>query len=530
MRAWGASFGLYHADEPIVVNHALAYASGDLNPHFYKLPPLTSYVLFGTYGVFFLAGKLLGFFKSVGEFEKLFFQKPLVFYEVGRLFLGAFLGTATVVTLYRHVRRYFNERAALFSALFLAFNFLHGRDSHFIYADIPMTFFMMGCVFLSLRLLNETGWSAYWPAGVFLGIACAFKYNAAIAAVPIITAHCLSERKPFHLLLMTGLLSLGVYIILNPFSVKDFAFFMKEFSGQGSVEGSAGVLYHLRYSLVQGCGILLLLAGACGWMIAWKSYSRQTTVILSFVTAFYAALIFFSQTHERYALPLIPFICFGAGVLADRWFTWRGGVLKTAAAALLVIAWLIPAAKLVQTDLLFARPDTRDLARIWIEKNVPSEKKVAFSHSFQRPRLGRSMQQWDQLKAEGSLRVERIVKEKKYARTDGPLYTLYFLSDRPTTEFTQAQPTLAFDMKKIQEERIDYAVVHYEEADTHQAFYANLKSSAKLVERISPYADPKKSFSVDSNSVTAAAVSWSELFSRKNFGPVLEIYRVGNSQ
>ena len=80
LRTWGVSFGLYHADEPIVVNHALAYASGDLNPHFFKIPPLTSYVLFGTYGIFFLVGKIFSIFTSIADFERLFFQNPLVFY------------------------------------------------------------------------------------------------------------------------------------------------------------------------------------------------------------------------------------------------------------------------------------------------------------------------------------------------------------------------------------------------------------------------------------------------------------------
>ena len=49
LRVWGIQFGLpdlYYADEPIVVNHALAYSSGDFNPHFFKIPPLMSYLLF----------------------------------------------------------------------------------------------------------------------------------------------------------------------------------------------------------------------------------------------------------------------------------------------------------------------------------------------------------------------------------------------------------------------------------------------------------------------------------------------------
>ena len=60
LRITGIQFGLphlYHADEPIVVNHALAYGAGDLNPHFFKIPPLVSYLLFVVYGAAYLIGR-----------------------------------------------------------------------------------------------------------------------------------------------------------------------------------------------------------------------------------------------------------------------------------------------------------------------------------------------------------------------------------------------------------------------------------------------------------------------------------------
>jgi len=78
LRLWGVHFGLphlYHADEPIVVNHALAYGTGDFNPHFFKIPPLVSYLLFICYGVFFVLGRAFGFFAGVQDFEFLFYSR-----------------------------------------------------------------------------------------------------------------------------------------------------------------------------------------------------------------------------------------------------------------------------------------------------------------------------------------------------------------------------------------------------------------------------------------------------------------------
>ena len=68
LRVWAVNFGLpflYHADEPIVVNHALAFSTGDLNPHFFKIPPLVSYLLFVCYGIYYVLGRGTGLFHSV---------------------------------------------------------------------------------------------------------------------------------------------------------------------------------------------------------------------------------------------------------------------------------------------------------------------------------------------------------------------------------------------------------------------------------------------------------------------------------
>ncbi len=141
VRLWGVNFGLpylYHADEPIVVNHALAFGMGDLNPHFFKIPPLVSYLLFMCYGIYCVAGWGAGLFHSVRDFEQLFYFDPSSFYLIARLVFGVFLGTVSVYALFRLVKGFRDARTALWSSFFLAVNFLHVRDSHYIYADIPL--------------------------------------------------------------------------------------------------------------------------------------------------------------------------------------------------------------------------------------------------------------------------------------------------------------------------------------------------------------------------------------------------------
>ena len=64
VRLWGVQHDLphsYYPDEVHFVQRAVAFGSGDLNPHWFHKPALYMYLLFLEYGVYYCAGLLLGF-------------------------------------------------------------------------------------------------------------------------------------------------------------------------------------------------------------------------------------------------------------------------------------------------------------------------------------------------------------------------------------------------------------------------------------------------------------------------------------
>src|SRR5438552_1271164 len=86
LRVWGIGFGLphvYHQDEAIVVNHALAIGTEGWNTRTYLPPQFSSYALFIVYGVFFFAGHALGWFPSAESFAVSFLKDPTIFYLIG---------------------------------------------------------------------------------------------------------------------------------------------------------------------------------------------------------------------------------------------------------------------------------------------------------------------------------------------------------------------------------------------------------------------------------------------------------------
>jgi hypothetical protein len=88
LRVWGVRFGLpqlYYWDEPTVVNRAMRFGTGDLNPHYFYYPALYMYVLFAATGVFFVAGRATGAFGSATDFAKTYFVEPTGVYMAARV-------------------------------------------------------------------------------------------------------------------------------------------------------------------------------------------------------------------------------------------------------------------------------------------------------------------------------------------------------------------------------------------------------------------------------------------------------------
>src|SRR5262245_65175306 len=131
-RIWGNDFGLphtYHPDEGHIVNRAIRFHGGDLDPKFFNWPSLYMYLLSAVYGAIY---GLSGVVKS-------FSQDPIPFYLIGRT-LTALMGTATIAVLYVLAAEFYGATVGLLASLFLTVNLLHIRDSHYITTDVPLTF------------------------------------------------------------------------------------------------------------------------------------------------------------------------------------------------------------------------------------------------------------------------------------------------------------------------------------------------------------------------------------------------------
>lgn len=543
LRFCGVGFGLpelYHADEPIVVNHAMAYGTGDLNPHYFELPPLVSYLVFFASGIYFLVARAAGWVGGVEDFKALFLNNPTSFYLLARIIFGVILGTLAILLLYRLVRKHFSENHALLSSWFLATAFLHVRDSHYVYLDMPLLMILVGS-FFPILLIAERGWRRdYIFSGILLGAAVATKYNGVFIVIPLVIAHLLREGfKPARLLdanlFLSAVLSLVTYSLLNPFAWLDFKFFFKEFLSMSDAEGFTSLTHHLTYSLSGAIGPTLMILSLAGLLRGLVQRERKKIVLASFVLCYYLVLCFVSQPYDRYVLPLLPFlVIFAADLLLVVQMR-----LRMAKPILWALAFFISTPSIVKacySNILFSREDIRKAAREWIEASIPSGERIALDTPFFMPRLKPTLAQLEEKKkvvlsegrpSEAKLKrvewmMDQAKKEKGRAR-----YEIYYLRDPSSKEvFAFAKPNLPYDVAALKEAGVRYVVAVKIREDSQPLFYEELDREAELVTRFSPYRDKARKWAIDKQPLTGGPFLARELVGRERNGQILEVYKL----
>jgi len=563
IRLYGVQFGLpglNHADETIVVNHAIAYSAWDLNPHYFQVPPLVSYFLFFEYGVFYLIGRVFGFFGSIVDFQTLFFEDPTSFYLIGRITVGAIAGTASVFFVYILGKNVFSNTVGIISAFFLALTFMHVRNSHYIYFDITMILFLI-LTYIFIYKFLETGLRRdYVLAGCFAGIAIAVKYNAALIIAPLIIGHFIyyftnkdsGKIKVVNSKIVLSLVFMVLtFIVLNPFCIIDMKFFLNSFLSQAHSQTPQGFLHHLRHSLFQGLGVPLSVLCLTGFFYSFYKLSRKLIVFISFPLVYYLSTVVFSQQHARYVLPLIPFLLIFAAWFLES-IIFRGGVptskakiLITAASIMVVLPTGI---KSVYSDYIFSKKDTRTLAKEWIEDKIPYGTKIAIDHNLHAPKLYQSREQLeDKLNYVSKIKIVNIfgkrVLEKRLspAQEKGirllisivgktPYYNLYFPIKEgtdPSSEFLFARPVIPFEYNNLRNNGIEYVIATNQGIlRNNEELFLDLERKGKIVARFTPYKDKERKFSVSNVTRTGGPLKSEELYARERNGEIIYIYKL----
>jgi 4-amino-4-deoxy-L-arabinose transferase-like glycosyltransferase len=549
LRIWGLAFGLpfqAHQDEPIVVNHALAYGLGDLNPHFFYIPPFTSYILFAVYALFFAAGKLTGEWASTGDFAASFFVDPSIFYLIGRFFIGVIPGVICVLLTYRLAARLFSERASLYASCVMALAYLNVANSHYIYTDMLLVTFILASYIAFFRLYDRPSLLNHFVSGLAIGLAAGAKYNGIFLVFTYLVASVLSARREGRSVfgrqniagaLAAGSLALIAFFAVNPFSVFDLRGFLGSFLQQSKAFWYTGLGHHFFYSLAEGISLPLSLLGLAG-LISLAMAGDRGKIFISFPIVFYSVLVFRSQDFARYVLPLVPFFAIGAAYFVFHVFPHFVKVpsVRRTAWAIAVVLILPTAVKSIKADTIFSSADTRIKAAEWIGKNLAPGTRIACDSTIFRPALKQPYVQLEEKERSlanqrglADLKGRKLELMRKAADKNEKGYPLYFIFPEPAAQgqFLDTLPAVPFDLAVLKKEDIEYVVVNGQyRSSVEKEFLKILELQASIFKDFSPYLDGEYRDSSDTVDATCIPVSGRELFSRASSGPALRIYKI----
>lgn len=544
LRVWGLPYGLphfVHPDEGIVVPVAMRFLTGDPNPHFFNWPTLYMYALAGVFAVYGVALRLTEGVSAVAAFVR----DPAGFYVLARA-VAALLGTVTVGLTYVAGLRLGGRAIGLAAAFFLAVNLQHVVDSHFATTDIPVT-----CLVLATVLATGGYWErgrardAFF-SGLLGGLAAAAKYNGGLVGAVFVVAHLLRARAtgaPWRAVLGSRAIPVWLggallgFLAGTPFAALAPREFARGLFGElgaistvqlGNEGDLPGLLFHLLHSLPQAMGVALLLAAGLGLVVALQRRAPQDWLLLAFPLPYLLIIGTWASRFERYAVPLLPFAsilaALGLATLTDRWLRRlapaRRGV-AFAVAAVLVAAPVF--ARVLYFELLLTRPDSRELAGAWIERNVSPGARVAIE-PYSLPIAGSVVDQVRGLHRATSPQVNipaRLRRSQPEASPTGGI-RVYALG---AFEFE-------YDLDVLRAHRIDYVVLssfmskrYVDACGTFPVacrFYRDLAARAALVYEVRPIAEDRPLWVGD---IYAPA---SQVFARERPGPIIKIYRLSD--
>ncbi len=348
LRLWGIKEGLpyvYNIDEAgHFVPKAVAMFSDGLNPRYFVNPPGLTYVLH------FVLDAWFGGARGV---HSEYVSHPGEVFLAGRVTV-ALLGTASVWMLYLLGARLFNRRVGLLAAAIEAVAFLPVSYGHLALNDavtlLPLTLSLFG----SAGVLRYGRKRDYALAGIGLGLACASKYTAGIAVVPLVVAaathyldsidatrvrsagthpnggHATLERPGLAVVLgvvLAGACALVSFLIANPYALLDFKLFYSELVHQSSLSDEAqgklgapkeiGIFYYL-WSFSWGLGWLPALAALGGTITIWRRHARIGWLLVPAAILFLGFMGVQDRYFGRWLLPIFPIACLLAAYFASQ--------------------------------------------------------------------------------------------------------------------------------------------------------------------------------------------------------------------
>jgi hypothetical protein len=383
---------MHHPDEPVnlrIIDGMVRRS--DPNPQFFKYPSLFLYL----HAALHLDGPLLGWIPGLAEQAPItqvlgVSYAPTAGSVLMHRWVTVILGTAVVLVGWLTARRVTSGLLPpTMTGLLLALSPTLITYSRLITPDVPAVLFVAVAVYAAVRVQQSGSWWAYAAVGFAVGLATSTKYNAVLAAVPVVVAGLLGRRTALGLPL-AGTTAVGGFLTTTPYAVLDHSEFLKGLqfernhyaSGHSGMEGGTIAYYAWHLAIREGLLVLLAMAG----VVAVRQRWRLALVLASFPLAYGAAVSMQAVRNDRTIMLVVPPLAVLAALAAQpvvRWArTYQAAALAAAAIVLTALAavlsvgavstlpWSGPSTWVAHAQLPWSGPSNWAQAQRWLNTNA----------------------------------------------------------------------------------------------------------------------------------------------------------------
>ena len=378
----------------------------DLNPHTGGWPAMSFYLTLGLQHLY----KVYYSFNSAGA-SAADFQRHISGAGATPMFLfarvvGALIGTLTVFLTYRIGALFLGRGVGLLAGLFVATNTLHVLTSqHVSDPNLLALLFVLLATPPLLRAAEGGTTRDSILAGAMIGLAGACKYVPLVLGLPLALAHRHTDRKQDRAgggkrtsffgdrALWAGMIAIPVAVFLaSPFLFIDWNRTLRDVAAQrkalfsdwvGQTAFPISLPSYIAVTLPHVLGWPGYLMGLAGMVLLWRE-GRVRRMLVWIPILIVLANGMLKSPQERYILAALPFLQLAAALAIVRGIAWARTRAPVLAAAVplgwvgpallagIAIAWPLP--ELITTRHQMSLPDSRHLARRWVNANLSSKR------------------------------------------------------------------------------------------------------------------------------------------------------------
>ncbi|WP_261390692.1 glycosyltransferase family 39 protein [Caenibius sp. WL] len=391
LRLHGIAFGLpalNDPDEPLFMMTAFdMLRNRTLNPGWFGHPgTITLYCLALVCLAVGMLGMLTGRFAGAEGFAEAVYADPGIVFLPARLFVMA-CALVCIVLTYRIGKRLGGERIGLIAAAMLAINAVHIEYSQIIRTDMQASVFMLLGALSALAILRDGRERDYVLAGLWVGLAAATKWPAALIAIaPLCTgfARLRAGQREWDLVILFAIAAVATLFLASPYLLLDYPAVLRDLAGEartihpGATGGGflSNLAWYITGPLAGSFGMAgLALAGAGLACAAWRD-RRWALVVLPVILLLLAVLCAQHLVWVRWVVPLLPFLALALAyalcALHDRLRARLPAKAAWAALPLMCALLAVPMLQTGQSRAAERAHDTRQAATFWIRQHVPA--------------------------------------------------------------------------------------------------------------------------------------------------------------